>query len=293
MTRLGKSWLLVVIAICVIAFLLVGFFGLPAAFRGGALHSLVRAGDLQGLRKAIQRGADPNRIFVEGDPPKGPGVTPAMVAAWRGDADSLTILLDGGATVDLANVIGKTALHYGVAHPHVLELLVSRGADINRATSARKTPLWIAVEIGHTPSVLYLLRAGASFGDFDCAVAEAAGRGHVETLGVLLEHHASLANDDWKWCLDSAAFRAARCLECLTLLLDYGADVDARGPFHETALMRAAEHAELEVVELLLRAGADPTLADGSGRTAAYYARHRKDGLAAVVEEMLIAARSE
>lgn len=48
----------------------------------------------------------------------------------------------------------------------------------------------------------------------------------------------------------------------LTLLLANGAKVDGRGAYGYTALMRAAARANVEVVSILLKSGADPNLRD-------------------------------
>lgn len=51
-------------------------------------------------------------------------------------------------------------------------------------------------------------------------------------------------------------------LPLLKLLLARGAKIDARGVYNYTALIRAASRANVEVVSVLLEAGADPNLCD-------------------------------
>jgi hypothetical protein len=58
-------------------------------------------------------------------------------------------------------------------------------------------------------------------------------------------------------------------------LLDLGADVNARGYPNATPLMLAAGDGNGDFVNLLLSAGADPTLKDNAKLTAADYARRR------------------
>lgn len=49
----------------------------------------------------------------------------------------------------------------------------------------------------------------------------------------------------------------------LKMLLDHGADPNARGGKYETALQAAAKHGCLQNVKILLKAGADPTIEGG------------------------------
>lgn len=50
----------------------------------------------------------------------------------------------------------------------------------------------------------------------------------------------------------------ARCKECVQVLLDHGADVNAAGRDSQTALLQAAQNNDRELVELLVARGADP-----------------------------------
>jgi hypothetical protein len=70
----------------------------------------------------------------------------------------------------------------------------------------------------------------------------------------------------------SPLIRAARSgrLECARVLVKAGATIDARDLiFNRTALHHAAHWEQREVYQLLLEEGADPTLTDKNGRTAA------------------------
>ena len=71
-------------------------------------------------------------------------------------------------------------------------------------------------------------------------------------------------------------------VECL----DQGADVDARGPFGETALHWAAMLGRETMAELLLEKGANPSTVDYSGRTPMEFARScRKHRVGVVLDK--------
>lgn len=71
----------------------------------------------------------------------------------------------------------------------------------------------------------------------------------------------------------------------IRLLVQHGADVNARDPQGETALAHAVGHQEkTKPVKLLLELGADPNLADNEGRTPIYWAA--AVGLMSMVKEL-------
>lgn len=254
----------------------------------GQLHEFAQVGDVQGVREAISKGADPNETIVVGHPPKIPGVTPAMFAAKAGNVDCLAALLEAGAKIDAVNELGESALHYGVNHPVVVSLLIEHGADIDLRTKSGRTPLVLAARIGRIQSIDELLQAGAQVDGPFSPIAEAAGAGHVETLQAILDYR-SLDDGTRESHLSEAILAAAARGhgDCIQVLLAAGVRVDSRGVSGETALMRASESAPAPVVQMLLKAGADPMLTDKMGLSALDYARRRKDGQKEAVERLL------
>ncbi|KAJ6784767.1 hypothetical protein PWT90_05727 [Aphanocladium album] len=103
-------------------------------------------------------------------------------------------------------------------------------------------------------------------------------RGHIDSAFELIESKVdvcTLANThyyrsefsshiDWP-CVVIAA--KLGWIEILELLIEHGADVDARDPNDQTALFAAAEQDRLDCVKLLLQAGANPLLGNRHGRT--------------------------
>jgi uncharacterized protein len=69
------------------------------------------------------------------------------------------------------------------------------------------------------------------------------------------------------------AAAAARQAPLVKLLLDHGADANARQQASYTALHAAAQHGDVEMAELLLARGADPWLRSDDGKDAAAHAR--------------------
>ncbi|MEZ0259812.1 MAG: ankyrin repeat domain-containing protein [Alphaproteobacteria bacterium] len=80
------------------------------------------------------------------------GDTALTWAAWYGHVESMALLLDYGADINLKGVRGRTALAWAVEgnKKEAVALLMSRGADINVKDDDGKTPLQSARDKGFT-----------------------------------------------------------------------------------------------------------------------------------------------
>ena len=129
--------------------------------------------------------------------------------------------------------------------------------------------------------------ATAEAGDGFFPLALAAFFGHRACVAALLARGANLAqraaNPMQVQALHSAM--VAGDVEIARALLDAGAEVDARQQSGVTPLMGAAAGDSVELVQLLLAAGADPSLVDDAGRTAFDWATDRGQAATAALLE--------
>jgi len=114
----------------------------------------------------LDRGADPNAKFLN-------GYTPLMYSVWHGPVGAIERLLDAGADVNavsvgdrpdqVKNYEGTTALHQAIMakKPEIVDLLIRKGADVNRADRRSQTPLYAAVVTEQEEIVRRLIREGA------------------------------------------------------------------------------------------------------------------------------------
>lgn len=80
-----------------------------------------------------------------------------------GDLDGAAAALDAGASPDAADRYGVTALvrAAGRGDHALVDLLLGRGARIDKGTAQDNTPLMLAAARGHRELVARLLQAGA------------------------------------------------------------------------------------------------------------------------------------
>jgi ankyrin repeat protein len=169
----------------------------------------------------------------------GGGLTPLVFAAREGDLESARLLLDAGAPIDQQTEYGWTALLTAVNNRNyaLAKLLIERGADVNLSNKGGWTPLYLATD-----------NRNIEGGDYPVPKAD----------------------------LDPLAL--------IELLLQKGADPNARVKdntltrtiftmqwFYEngaTAFVRAAQSSDTALMKLLLKYGADPSIATAQGDTA-------------------------
>lgn len=95
-------------------------------------------------------------------PPSEP-TGPVHMAALKGQVKILDILISRGADMDAYDATGRTALHCAIegSRMDTFQLLVDRGASVSRCDSKGLSPLRMAVEKGMEDAVVLLIEKGA------------------------------------------------------------------------------------------------------------------------------------
>jgi ankyrin repeat protein len=223
--------------------------------------------------------------------------TPAWIrAALFGSSKDLAGLLDGGLDPNSKTERGTTLLMMAAPDSGKVRLLLAHGAMVTAkavtiAASWRGTAASLRVlqesnpkalehasMTGDLENVKLLLKNGAepsaglsqavTFGYTDIVrtlVTAGANAKMTESTGINLLHWATIANRP----------------EVIPVLAEAGVPINAMDEFHYTPLMYAAtiDFGDARVLKALLKAGADPRIRNGEGRTAIEQARYYRHAL--------------
>lgn len=173
-----------------------------------------------------------------------------------------------------------------------VERLLREGANPNATDRKSRHVLNLAVRSGNLATVSLLIKHGAEVdgaGPGLTPLGAAAVGENAEILDMLLRSRANVNQPSQQGTTPLMLAAASGRPNTVARLLKCGAQVDAVSTDGRTALMRAvdkyAQHPSLKVVELLMRAGANPKRADREGRTAVDLARQSgHDTLADAIE---------
>jgi len=182
--------------------------------------------------------------------------TPLMLAARKGHVQATQYLMSKRANLDAQNNNGWSALMWTaiVGYEGLADTLLSAGASYHKTDNDGRTACMWAARHGHLGIVETLLACGLNLSQQDDAgltVLDHAQE-HMEmrnTIAAVEEVNGYLVN---------AAKR--NDMEGLRAAIEAGADLNLRDDEGWTPLMWAALHDSLDMVQLIVRHGANPSL---------------------------------
>ncbi|XP_024118365.1 ankyrin repeat and SOCS box protein 5 isoform X1 [Oryzias melastigma] len=187
--------------------------------------------------------------------------SPLHDAACQGRLLALRTLILQGHDVNVLTIDHVTPLHEACLgdHPACVRALIDAGANVNTSTIDGVTPLFNACAVGSAACAELLLENGAkpqTLVYHPSPIHEATSKGHYGCVEVLVTWGADVDTDIPH--LGTALYTACVCqeLECARKLLREGANVQ-RGRSLDSPLHAAAEKDCTAVVKLLLDFGAD------------------------------------
>jgi uncharacterized protein len=200
--------------------------------------------------------------------------------------------------VYLAILIGISSAHagayedyfraVGVDDARTVTTLLQRGFDPNAADEKGQRGLYLALRDGSLKVAEVLLQQPGLQVDAvnaadETAVMMAALRGNLEWTQRLLDRGAQVNRKGWTPLHYAASGPEPKVV---SLLLDRGADIEARSPNGTTPLMMAARYGAYDAAERLLARGADVRARNDLGLGPVDFARQGgREALAATLEK--------
>lgn len=240
---------------------------LEAWLKGGAninqeLSNAVLASDIERVAFLIDKGAELNRLDVE-------GYAPLHIAARNENAKVIGLLVARKADVNFKDRDGYTALQHAVLRNSApaVEALASHGASLEERTPSGVTPLALAILESKYKAAMALINAGADVETPD-------GEARLTPLMLVA------GSEDRELTLSAGVSRIEKVspsdpglLEVARAMIAKGAKVNEVSGSGVTALLLAAAHNNAPIVGLLVQSGADPKIKTPQGQTAADLAR--------------------
>jgi ankyrin repeat protein len=226
------------------------------------LHEAALVGNAEMLSLLLAAGGDPNAVFGEGE-------SVLMTAARAGDSASVQALLDAGGDPNTAERWhGQTALMWAAieGHADVAELLIAHGAELDQTSTEHDWPS-VGFGAGAAPKTLDV--GGLT------ALQFAARDGALGVAETLLEAGADANAAEPMYGLTALQLAVLNGHYTLAKrMIEFGVDlndgslylaIDTRNlgyyPQRPNPPEKDGEFTQLDVIEALLAAGADPDLA--------------------------------
>lgn len=199
------------------------------------LTNLVR----QQLAEAAAAGNDSDVVVAGLVGRGGGGLTALVFAAREGDLESTKLLVAAGADVNQTTEYGWTPLLVATNNRHyrIAKWLVENGANVDSANKGAWTPLYLATD-----------NRNIEGGDFPVPKPD---MDHLDFIKILLDHG---ANPNLRVKDDTLT----RTIFTMQWFFESGA----------TPFVRAAQSGDVELMQLLMKHGADPKIATDFGDTA-------------------------
>jgi len=256
------------------------------------LAAAASGGHLEIVKELQKVGSAPNTVNNN----RGCSGNNALAEAVRsGNVEVVKTLINGGANVNSAGCDHTPILKHAIfaKNIEIIKVLVKAGADVNKKSTDGVTGKYcsameLAYEIGNKEIIKILQESGGKLDAKNTsALLEASANGHIEAVKELIAAgvDVNIQAAPPRWLVSTRGCEAPSLysmtgqtalqkaaengrLEIVKLLLAAGAEVEKKNVVGDTALMLASRWGHAEIVKELLKAGADAKAQNNCGKTA-------------------------
>ncbi|KAG7476688.1 hypothetical protein MATL_G00085560 [Megalops atlanticus] len=203
-----------------------------------------------------------------------------LSAVEHGEADKVTSLLTKkGASAVKLDSEGRSALHVAATRGQAecLAVILAHGADASLMDASGFSALHLAAKNNHQECAKKLIQSKCVIDALDSsgktALHHAAASGSVVIVQLLCEHKCPVNLKDTEGFTPLLLSARHAHAEVCRILMDWGADVTACDKNGRTAVMLASESSCVAAVEILVQRGADLKTVDSLGHDVLHYAK--------------------
>ncbi|GFO16704.1 ankyrin repeat-containing protein [Plakobranchus ocellatus] len=211
------------------------------------------------------------------------------LAIMSGSIESVEALLNRGADLNLPCMYRNSVLVIAVVYlnqPDLMKMvkfLVQKGANVNR-NRCYYSPLVVA-SLKNVDVVSYLLQNGADVNEVEdkqghtsrpvgLIYAKSMYNTRRSTIEIVLSACADRYMSHYR---NDTALHSAADTEIASLLIQAGADLEARNAYDRTPLLESAVKGRTDMINLLKKCGANMTAVDHSGNSALHLMVEKSD----------------
>ena len=224
------------------------------------------------------------------------GWTVLMFASFYGHHQVVEILLSKNPDINIQNNYGWTALMFACYNGHyqVVELLLSKDPDINIQDNVGWTALMLAIDYGHHQVVELFLckdpninrKCDLSIENIISAFTVACYEGHSSIMVLLSKKLTTLSSDERELLVAAAEGDIGTLV---SMLFEVGMSPDIPLVVGITPLMIAASCGHIDIMDMLIQAGADVNKTNDEGKTALHILSLKKElGASSFIIDLLI-----
>jgi ankyrin repeat protein len=228
------------------------------------LHAAAENGDVATIGNLLADCGNPNVA----DDHK---ATPLHFASRHSHLDAMAVLLKAGADHDARDADGDPPLEWAAEKGQIesIKFLAKNGANVNAKNESGRTTLQVAAELGQLEIVKFLVMAGADVNAKDdggrTALSLAVADRHIEVMSFLVSVGSKMSADALYYPVVHGEEDVVR--SALKGVSNVNAKLTDALNYDNTLLHEAARNGQLEIVKLLVAAGADLNPLNHSNRT--------------------------